>query len=55
MSYDGDRQARIRGLERQPFGLNGMPCRRHRFAVNADARNVSQPGIGAETSVATGL
>ena len=25
MSYDGDRQARIRGLERQPFGLNGVP------------------------------
>ncbi len=36
MSYDGDRQARIWGLERQPIGLNGMLCRRHRFAVEAD-------------------
>ncbi len=36
MSYDGDQQARIRGLEQQPFGLNGMLVRRHRFAVHAD-------------------
>ena len=36
MSNDGGRQARTLGLERQPFKLNGMPCRRHRFAVKAD-------------------
>jgi hypothetical protein len=36
MSYDGARKARNWGLEQQPFGLNGIPCRRHRFAVEAD-------------------
>ena len=36
MSNDGARQTRIWGLEQQPIGLNGMPCRRHRCAVNAD-------------------
>jgi hypothetical protein len=32
----GGREALLWGLEQLPIGLNGMSCRRHRFAVEAD-------------------
>ena len=37
------------------MGLNGMPSRRHQFAVKRIARDVSQKWIGADTSAATDL
>jgi hypothetical protein len=55
MSYDGDRQARIWGLEREAIWSEWEVVSPSPFAVKRIARNVSQPGIGADDSATTGL